>query len=202
MNKAFASLLALSGIAACSPTASDSASDVSTDSSSGTDDWSEVQETTGDIDIDWAENWTETVEVLGEGAVIIRSLESGQSMDLAWAQQSSVACFPGTQNELYDGAHVLFGLQQSSDTFLTIRASPENDVDLSLYTIQQGSNAFLLPPDITSAVACEAAHSGGDGETEEIQLWASQNPYNVVIGVAGSDGMSTGRFLLEITGSD
>ena len=115
---------------------------------------------------------------------------------------SDVACFPGKQNELYEGAHLLLGLQQSPDTFLTIRATPENDMDLSLYTIQQGSTAFQLPPDVTSAVACEASHSGTDGEAEEIQLWASQNPYNVVIGVAGSGGETTGRFLLEITGSD
>lgn len=194
MREALRGLLLLSVFGGCSSSAVDSAPEP--------DKWLDIDETTGETDSVWAEGWPDGLEAIGEGALLVRSVESGERMELSWAQQSDVACFPGTQNDRFEGPHLLFALEQKPEQFLTIRATPEAELDLSLYTLQQGANAYQVPPDISSAVACEASLSGLSGEAEEIQLWAPPNPYNLVIGVAGTQGEEEGRFLLEVVRSD
>jgi hypothetical protein len=154
------------------------------------------------VDAAWAANWPEGVEAIGEGALLVRRLEDGAPMELAWAQQSSVACFPATQNEAYAGPHRLFVMQQAAEQSLEIRVEAEAGVDISIYSIQQGTNSFVLPPDTVTAVACEASLSNGAGETESLSLWGPNNPYNLIVGVAGVEGQDSGRFLLEILSGD
>lgn len=154
------------------------------------------------VDDAWAANWPSQVTVVGDGAALFGELEEGQPMELSWAQQSDVACFPGTQNDAYEGPHVLFAMQQEAERFIDIRVHPEAGVDLSIFSIQQATNSFVLPPDTESAVACEASLTAGAGEPEDLSLWKSSNPYNVVIGVAGVADQPRGRFLLEITSSE
>ena len=176
--------------------------DSSADKDSAELGWGDIEETPGDLDDSWAANWPSHVTPLGKGARLLQKLEVGETIPLEWAQQSSVACFPGTQNEAFEGPHVLFAVQHSPDRSLIIRASPAVDVDISLYTLMLGANAYHVPPDISSAVACEAELGEGAGLPEEIRLSRAQNPYNVVIGVAGSADHDVGEFLIEIWSED
>ena len=173
-----------------------------TDSGSSLDPWADVEDNLGSFDADWAESWSDDVEVIGEGASLVRDLRSGIYMALDWAQQSAVACFPGTQNDLFEGPHLLFALQQPAGRSITVRASPEAGLDLSVYTLQQGSTLAQTPPEVTTAVACEASLTGGEGEAEAIEIGPAANPYTVVVGVAGVAGVDSGRLLLEVDGSD
>jgi hypothetical protein len=93
-------------------------------------------------------------------------------------------------------------MQQAAEQSLEIRVEAEAGVDVSIYSIQQGTNSFVLPPDTVTAVACEASLSNGAGETESLSLWGPNNPYNLIVGVAGVEGQDSGRFLLEILSGD
>ena len=172
------------------------------DTADASEDWLDVEDSLGLVDNSWAANWPSDVEAVGEGAILVRDLKLGAPMELAWAQQSDVACFPGTQNDLFDGAHLLFALQQPVERGLTIRVTPQQDLDLSLYTLQQATTSFQAPPSVSSAVACEASLNGASGEAEEVRIWPSSNPYNLVVGVAGAADQNEGLFLLEVTADD
>jgi len=89
-----------------------------------------------------------------------------------------------------------------------VELQPAADVDLSLYAYSTGaSGAPRLPPDITTAVSCEASYRYGEtnynvdqnpGKLEKVNLNAIANPYNVVIGVAGPRKATRGSFTLKV----
>jgi hypothetical protein len=135
------------------------------------------------------------------------SLAKGSKIDLAFAAKSSNACFPAVRNNHFDGNHVLFRTSLPSGSVMKIRAIPSRpDVDVSLYAYSTGVGSTEIPPAVSSVVSCEAAHGGrvslnkpfNPGETEQVQLNAIKNPYDVVIGVAGAQGLTAGDFDLEI----
>lgn len=193
--------LSLGWVAACAGSDTVDATNGAADSS-GTALWANVQVSTGSVDADWAAQWPLGVMPVGVGAALIEELSEGKRIDLAWAQQSAVACFPANQDDLFSGPHRFFALQQAADQGLLITLMPEPGVDLSLYTLQVATDFFGLPPDIQSAVSCDAALNAGAGEAEALALWGPNNPYNVIVGVAGVQGQNTGRFLLEVGAED
>jgi hypothetical protein len=164
----------------------------------GSELWANVQVSAGSVDADWAAQWPLGVKPAGVGAALIEELAEGEVIDLAWAQQSAVACFPANQDDLFSGPHRFFAVQQAADQGLVISVAPEPGVDLSLYTLQVATNFFGVPPDIQNAVTCDTALKAGAGEAEVRSLWGPNNPYNVIVGVAGVQGQNTGRFLLEV----
>ena len=159
--------------------------------------WSDVEETTGDYDEAWATNWPNSVEPIGDGALIIRSLDQGQMLDLAWAQQSSVACFPANLNEEFAGNTLFFALQQPAERSLQVRIESAPNTDSSLWVLQQGANDYYTPPDVPQAIQCESAWRSGTGETETIELSAPDHDYNLLIGVAGRENVDAGLVRLE-----
>jgi len=197
-------LALLSGLACAACTGSQIAS---TDSGSDTDPmetgapgvWADVDLSAGDPDADWAAQWPANVTPLGVGAALIEALSTGESLDLAWAQQSAVACFPANQDDLFSGLHRFFSVQQAADQGLAIVLEPESGVDLSLYTVQVSTQFFGVPPDIQTAISCDVSLKAGAGEIETLSLWGPNNPYNVIVGVAGVQDQNTGRFLLRIS---
>src|SRR6185295_13268148 len=58
-----------------------------------------------------------------------------------------------------------------------------------------------VPPNVPSVTACEAGYStsasGNPGAAETVKLMATTNPYNVVIGVAGTKGTLAGGYTLK-----
>jgi hypothetical protein len=135
------------------------------------------------------------------------SLAKGAKIDLAFAAKSSNACFPAVRNNHFDGNHVFFKTTLPPGSVMKIRAIPSRpDLDVSLYAYSTGVGSTEVPPNVTRVVSCEAAHGGrvslnkpfNPGETEQVQLNAIKNPYDVVIGVAGAQGLTAGDFDLEI----
>ena len=121
-------------------------------------------------------------------------LGSGRCMNLDFAAQSDVACFPATQNEHYRGNHVFYALDQPLPprSELVITAEPAAGVDVSLYGLQTGAVTHHVPPYVPSVIACEASNPWrryNPGESESIRF---SNPshthsYNVFFAVAGTD---------------
>lgn len=186
---------------ACSSSA-DKDSSADSSHSTTTSWWETLEIGSGDVDSEWADQWSEIVTPIGVGAILIEDLASGSQIDLSWAQQSAVACFPANQDELFSGPHRFFVMQQEADRALTVRVEPEPGVDISLYTLQQSTESFVLPPETVSAVSCDASLNGTEGDEEALWLWGPNNPYNVIVGVAGAQEQAEGRYLLSVTTDD
>lgn len=134
-------------------------------------------------------------------------IDAGTEIDLAWAAKSSVACFPATRFEHFDGNHVLYRFDLPKYTTAKIELVPKKpDLDLSLYAYTLGTTNVELPPDVNGVVSCEASYGSrsisnpyNPGEPEEVELVAINNPYNAFIGVAGARGLKKGDFQLKVT---
>jgi hypothetical protein len=142
----------------------------------------------------------------GKLATFKGKLAEGAPVDLAFAAKSSMACWPAPKNEHFSGNHVFFTTSLPPKSVMKIRAIPAKpDLDISLYAYQIGTNDKTLPPAISSCTTCEASYGSNNinspynpGATEQVELNATTNPYNVVIGVAGAQGLKKGEFTLEI----
>jgi len=145
--------------------------------------------------------WPTSVEPACTGESIVVELASGRTIDLDWADESDVACFPGTENLNFDGAHVFYWFAQPANSVLTVTATPDSGVDSSVYAIQSAAR-YEVPPDVVSAISCEAGYDAqtdsNPGEADSVQLTATTNSYDVLIGVAGAGGTSTGSVTLTL----
>lgn len=131
------------------------------------------------------------------------NLNEGDTMDsLRWAERSSVACFPGTRADSFQGNHVLYGTSIPEYSEMTITVRPEAGVDVNLYAYMIGKDEYdRLPPELPYALSCEASYNFGranPGDPQVVELNATTNSYNVVIGVAGPEGAQVGGYSLEI----
>ncbi len=126
--------------------------------------------------------------------------------DLSWAANSSVACFPATQNSKFTGNHIFFVTEIPPYSKMSITLIPDDkSANLSLYAYQDGTTSKAFPPELSGCVSCEAEHKWDypkRGKTQDhtrtVYLNAIRNPYRVVIGVAGADGLTTGKFKIQI----
>lgn len=126
--------------------------------------------------------------------------------DLSWASNSSVACFPATQNTKFNGNHVLYVTEIPPHSKMKITVIPDDEkANMSIYAYQDGTTKNVYPPELNTCVSCEAEHKWDypkKGKTQDhtrtVELNAINNPYRVVIGVAGADGLETGKFKLQI----
>ncbi len=135
------------------------------------------------------------------------NIAAGVVIPLDWAESGAIACFPATLNEYYDGGHVFYDTPLDPWTEMIITLGPEAGVDLSLYALQIGEDATIAyPPDVQSAVTCEASPDGspfnGPGVAESVRLNATDGAYHVVIGVAGAHGATNGAFTLRVALND
>ncbi|MBL8618923.1 MAG: hypothetical protein JNM72_25150 [Deltaproteobacteria bacterium] len=129
-------------------------------------------------------------------------IANGLSIDLAWAADSSVACWPTTEDVNFDGNHVFFRLSQPEQSVLRASLRPTDGADLSLYLLQFGEGSEQLPPAVSQAVTCEAGYDqtndSNPGDSEEAAVTATTNAYDVIIGVAGAGGLDAGAFSLQL----
>lgn len=127
---------------------------------------------------------------------------NGLGIDLAWAADSSVACWPTTEDANFNGNHVFFRLSQPEQSVLRATLEPDSGVDLSLYLLQFGQGSEQLPPAVSQAVSCEAGYDqtndNNPGQAEDAALTATTNAYDVIIGVAGAGGTTDGGFRLVL----
>lgn len=125
---------------------------------------------------------------------------------LSWASKSSTACFPATQNKKFTGKHVMFTTEIPPRSIMKITIIPmDKSKNLSLYAYEVGTNSKQMVPNLSSCVTCEADHKWDypkKGKTQDhtrsVEVNAVNNPYKVVIGVAGADGLTEGEFILKI----
>jgi len=143
----------------------------------------------------------------GETKAYRGDLASGVKIhDLSWASSSSNACFPGTQNKKFRGNHVLYVTEIPPHSKMEITVVPEDkNANMSIYAYMTGTNSDAMVPKLSSCVTCEAEHKWDypkknktQDHTRTVYLNAVNNPYRVVIGVAGADGLATGKFIVKI----
>jgi hypothetical protein len=141
-------------------------------------------------------------------ATAMGSLKDGKKLgSLAWASSSSNACFPATQNSKFTGNHVLFSTDMPPRSIMTVTVTPKTPgTNLSIYGYQIGAGKIILPEALQSCVTCEAEHKWdypkrGKVQTDArtISFNAIGNPYSIIIGVAGADGLTEADFTLEVT---
>ena len=126
--------------------------------------------------------------------------------DLSWASSSSVACFPATQNHKFTGNHVIFVTEIPTRSKMEITVIPDDPKDnMSIYSYMTATTSDVLPTNLSSCLSCEAEHKWDypkRGKTQDhtrtVYQNAINNPYRVVIGVAGADGLTTGSFKIQI----
>jgi len=153
----------------------------------------------------WLGNGASQVTYLGQGT-IEGDLNEGEVIDLNWADQSTVACWPGTENDNFTGPHVFYGSYIPRSSKLTATATPAEGVDLSLYVIELLSDEYDVPPNLERCVSCEASYdaisNSNPGEVESTYVTAIDSPYNVLIGIAGAAGHTSGGFSLSVSLED
>jgi hypothetical protein len=150
---------------------------------------------------------SKTIEVKANSANEFRGdLSEGVFIrDLSWAETSSMACFPGTQNTKFRGKHVLYTTVVPENMDITITVIPDDkNANFSIYAIQTGLTATALPPDISSCIACEAEFKWDypkvnrtQDHTRFVNLNSLGGQYRIVVGVCGADKLETGGFTLK-----
>ncbi|MCB0636140.1 MAG: hypothetical protein KDC54_05965 [Lewinella sp.] len=129
---------------------------------------------------------------LADGAVLT---------DLSWAWDSQNACFVATQQRKFTGHQLLYVTDLPANSELTITLTPDDPShNMSLYAYSVGT--LRLVPDLPGCVSCEAdfqSDYGEDGPIREVSLRAGRNPYSVVIGVVGAEGLREGGFLFKLS---
>ncbi len=155
----------------------------------------------------WPEGVTVVKSEKGKSVSAKGKMEDGKPIeDLTWAANSSMACFPATQNEKFRGNHVMFATDLPPKSIMTVTVVPDDPKqDLSIWGYSVGTDNFRTPPGIPSCVACEAEHKWDRpkrGKTQDhtrtITFNAIGNPYNVLIGVSGPKGATAGGFTLKV----
>ncbi len=135
--------------------------------------------------------------------------EGTQLNDLSWAWNSSNACFPETQKQKFTGKHLFFTGVIPKYSEMTVTVVPKDPTkNFSLYAYEIGVNSNKLVPDLPSCIRCEADHkrerafrgkAPQDHTRTVSNLVAINNPYRVVIGVTGADGLDEGEFTLVVS---
>jgi hypothetical protein len=131
------------------------------------------------------------------------NLNSGKIIgDLSWAWNSSVACFPATQQKSFNGNHVLYETQLPKRAIMTITVTPKNpNKKMSIYGYSVGLNSKAIVPNLSSCVSCEADNNQmgkATNNSRSIRLNATTNPYKVYFAVVGENGLQEGDYTITV----
>lgn len=129
---------------------------------------------------------------------------------LRWAESSSVACFPGTRFEMFNGNTVFYRIELPAASAMKITVKPKDGKAINLYALRQSMRQQQVPPDVTSAISCEASYpiyanlptgrrvTNKDDGTRKVEYISVNSAYSILIGVAGANGLTEGDFTLGI----
>ena len=129
---------------------------------------------------------------------------------LRWAERSSVACFPGTRFEMFTGNHVFYRITLPAASSMKVIVTPADGKAINLYALRQGMRRQAVPPNVTSAISCEASYPiyanvsktrrvrNKDDGTRKVEYISVNSSYSILIGVAGAEGLTEGDFKLKI----
>ncbi|MCB0584827.1 MAG: hypothetical protein KDD06_05810 [Phaeodactylibacter sp.] len=132
-------------------------------------------------------------------------LEDGAPIhDLSWAWNSQNACFVSIRQDKFTGNHILYATDLPPHSEMEISLRPEDGAaNLSLYAYSLGAGKLRFVPDLPSCISCEASFQPDMGQAtgpeRQVSLRSGTNPLQVVIGVAGADGLNSGAYLLTIS---
>ncbi len=136
--------------------------------------------------------------------------EGTKLSSLRWAERSSVACFPGTRFEMFNGNHVFYRITLPAASAMKVVVTPKNGKAINLYALRQGMREQPVPPNVESAISCEASYpiyanvsktrrvTNKDDGTRKVEYISINSPYSILIGVAGAEGLTEGDFTLKI----
>ena len=143
----------------------------------------------------------------GQKVEVTGNLNAGKVIPLRWANSSQVACFPATRNQEFEGNHVFYRAELPKYSTLVITLIPTGKHRINLYGIRQSTQADYqeIPPNIHSAV-CDSDYPlyagktdlSKGGENQDLEFMAINNPYSILIGVAGAVGVKEGDFKLQV----
>lgn len=141
------------------------------------------------------------------------NIKDGQILSsLRWAEQSNVACFPGTRFEMFTGNHIFYRITLPAASSMVVTITPKDNAQISLYALRQGTSVVdqTVPPNVKSAISCEASYPiyanlpGGrtvknkDNGTRKIEYISVGSPFSILIGVAGAKDSVEGEFTMKI----
>ncbi|MFK8045573.1 MAG: hypothetical protein AB8B72_08760 [Crocinitomicaceae bacterium] len=133
---------------------------------------------------------------------ITGNLSNGEILsDLSWAWNSSMACFVEPGKSWYEGNHVFYQIDLPEKSTIEIYLTATNPADdIAVYAYSKGAGDRTIPPNVTSSVSCEASPSNSTAINGEKYLYlnAVNNPYSIIIGVAGATGLTSGEYTLKI----
>ena len=144
-----------------------------------------------------------------EAFTVAGNLSEGKKMeDLSWAWNSAIACFPQTQVQKFTGNHVLYALDLPSFSEMEIWLVPEDkNANFSIYAYEVGKVANnTTVPNLSSCIRCEVDHKWDykkrgvtQDHTRRVKdILAINNPYQVLIGVVGAEGLAAGAYTLHL----
>lgn len=148
--------------------------------------------------------WPSSVEQVhlaaGSSTDVRGDLADGACLSLGWADDSSVACFPETQNTNFQGNVVFYALDDllPADRMLRATVTPDAGVDASLFVYLAGPDEYFVPPYVPPVPNCEASYDGGPGGEESIEIHNRAGAHRVFIGVGGPAGETNGGFTLSL----
>jgi len=144
----------------------------------------------------------QSVEVTG-------NLSAGAPMsDLSWAWNSSVACFPETQKLKFTGNHVLYSAMLPKYSEMEVTVIPDDQqANFSIYAYEVGVNSDAIVPNLPRCIRCEADHKWDYNKRGQVQdhtrtvkdLVAINNPYKVIIGITGAEGLQEGGYTVRVS---
>ncbi|MEZ4775612.1 MAG: hypothetical protein R3D00_20670 [Bacteroidia bacterium] len=144
----------------------------------------------------------------GELLEVSGNLSDGQPMPtLDWAWNSSVACFPKNHEKNFTGNHVLYTIDLPAYSEMEIAVVPaDKKTNLSVYAymVREITEENTVP-NLNRCVRCEVDHASNikrqgqaPGTRVVKDILALKNPYQVLIGVTGAEGLSEGAYTLKV----
>ncbi len=147
----------------------------------------------------------------GKASEVKGNISSGKKIPLGWAEKSSVACFPGTRFEMFNGNHVFYRTTLPAGKQIKIKLEPTDKAKtINLYALRQSAGGNQpVPPNVESAISAEAsypiyARKGGkiiknaDDGVRKVEFISVKQPYSILIGVAGAKGATEGEYKLSV----
>jgi len=142
------------------------------------------------------------IELPDGDQTVTGNLSNGEVLsDLSWAWNSSMACFVEPGKSWYEGNHVFYQIDLPAKSTIEIYLTATNPSDdIAVYAYSKGEGDKTIPPNVTSSVSCEASPSNSTAINGEKYLYlnAVNNPYSIIIGVAGATGLTSGEYSLKI----
>lgn len=151
--------------------------------------------------------WPSTLVPLGDEPVS-GDLADGGCLNLEFADDSDVACFPAPDFSAYEGNVVEYLLDDliTPGQEVTVTVTPEPGVDVNVFGYLVGDDNVIVPPHVPSVLACEATPAPrrltGPGAVEALTFVnpvSNPGSYRIYFGVAGPAGVTSGGYEIAVS---